>query len=66
LEEAESFLRISFMILNLILFAWLKRWEMVFPIGGILIAPHFKTSFGLLRTTFWWKSACAANVQFSM
>jgi acetylornithine aminotransferase len=23
-----------------------------FPIGGILIAPHFKASYGLLGTTF--------------
>jgi acetylornithine aminotransferase len=24
-----------------------------FPIGGILIAPHFKASYGLLGTTLW-------------
>jgi acetylornithine aminotransferase len=27
-----------------------------FPIGGILIAPHFKASYGLLGTTLLWKS----------
>jgi acetylornithine aminotransferase len=34
-----------------------------FPIGGILIAPHFKASFGLLGTTFGGSHlACAASI----
>jgi acetylornithine aminotransferase len=31
-----------------------------FPIGGILIAPHFKASYGLLGTTFGSHLACAS------
>ena len=27
-----------------------------FPIGGVLISPAFNHRFGLLGTTFWWKS----------
>lgn len=34
-----------------------------FPIGGILIAPHFKASYGLLGTTFGGSHlACAAGI----
>lgn len=34
-----------------------------FPIGGILIAPHFKASYGLLGTTFGGSHlACAASI----
>jgi acetylornithine aminotransferase len=34
-----------------------------FPIGGILIAPHFEASFGLLGTTFGGSHlACAASI----
>jgi hypothetical protein len=42
-----------------------KEWEMAFPIGGILIAPHFKASFGLLEQLLV-EVIYAANVQFSM
>jgi acetylornithine aminotransferase len=34
-----------------------------FPIGGILIAPHLKASYGLLGTTFGGSHlACAASI----
>jgi acetylornithine aminotransferase len=33
-----------------------------FPIGGILIAPHFKASYGLLGTTLWKSFGCAASI----
>jgi acetylornithine aminotransferase len=34
-----------------------------FPIGGILIAPHFEASYGLLGTTFGGSHlACAASI----
>jgi acetylornithine aminotransferase len=48
--EAESFLHTNFIILSQISFAWLKGMGNGFPIGGILIAPHFE-AFGLLGTT---------------
>jgi acetylornithine aminotransferase len=33
-----------------------------FPIGGILIAPHFKASYGLLGTTFGGSHLLAASI----
>jgi 4-aminobutyrate aminotransferase-like enzyme len=61
LDEAGSFLHINIMTSDIICMA--KGMGNGFPIGGILIAPHFKASYGLLGTTFGGSHlACAASI----
>jgi 4-aminobutyrate aminotransferase-like enzyme len=50
LDEAGSFLHINHDIKPDII-CMAKGMGNGFPIGGILIAPHFKASYGLLGTT---------------
>jgi acetylornithine aminotransferase len=65
LEEAESFAH-QFHNIKPDIICMAKEMGNGFPIGGILIAPHFKASFGFWNY-FWVESlACAASMQFSM